>query len=501
MTRVLFMALAGLAALALPATAQTDDQIDVVAQFEIQGPEPSTVGYIFWRMGIAETLVRADREGRLIPALASEWSASADGLAWTFTLRDGVRFHDGTPLTSEAVANALEIARAKPGPQAGLPITAIEAQDRKVVITLSEPQAALPAYLSEYHALILAPASYGPDGAGVAIIGTGPYRLTELTPPLGLEAESFPEYWGEQPAIGKVAYRGVSRVETRALSAEAGDANFVFGLDPASIARLAMSDTVEILSTPVPRTMLLKLNAGLAALSDSRARHALSQAIDRDGIARAILRMDEGADQLFAPALDGWHNDALTPLAYDPEAARATLAELGWLPGPDGILTRGGERFALTLTTYPDRPELPLVASALEQQFRAIGVDVTLNVTNSSEIPAGHADGSLQMGLVARNYGTIPDPVGTIREDFVAGADWGAMGWSDARATELIDGLARGEGGNAERGEVAAILHEQLPVIPIIWFNQTAAVSSDLEGAWIDPFEQSFGLQDLRWAE
>ena len=501
MKRLRLATVAALALFAGPSFAATDDTLDVVAQFEIQDQDPSTVGYVFWRMGIVETLVQADATGRLLPALASEWTSSEDGLTWTFKLREGVTFHDGSPLTAEAVVNALEIARSKPGPQADLPIVGMTAEDGQVVIKLSEKWAALPAYLSEYHAVILAIASYGPDGKAENVVGTGPYRMTEITPPLGLKAEAFADYWGEKPAIPKVTYRGVSRVETRALSAESGDADFVFGLDPASIARLGMSDKVQILTTPVPRTMSLKLNTELPQFADPKARLALSQAIDRDGIAKAILRMEHGAGQIFAPSLEGWHNDALEPLGYDPEAAKAALAELGWQAGPDGILTKDGARFSVTLTTYPDRPELPLVANVLEQQFRAIGVEVILNVANSSDIPAGHADGSLQMGLVARNYGTIPDPVGTIREDFVTGADWGAMGWTNARVTELVNGLVHGEGGNAERGEVAAILQAELPVIPVIWFNQTAAVSSDLEGAWIDPFEQSFGLQDLRWKE
>lgn len=67
------------------------------------------------------------------------------------------------------------------------------------------------------------------------------------------------------------------------------------------------------------------------------------------------------------------------------------------------------------------------------------------------------------------------------------------MGWSDPREAGPVDGLAQ--------GEVAAILHEEMPAIPVIWFYRKAAVSSGLEGAWIDPFEQSLGLQALRWAE
>lgn len=489
-------------AAATPALA--DDTLDVVAQFEIQSPEPSTSGYVFTRMGVAETLTNADPEGKLVPGLAADWSVAEDGLTWTFSLQDNVQFHDGTALTPEAVANALNIARSKPGPLAKTPVTDIDATDATdgaVVLTLSEPFAALPAYLAHYSAQILAPAAYGDDGAGQQVIGTGPYRITELTPPLGLKAEAFPDYWGEAPHVPHVTYSGVSRVETRALMAESGEADFVFGLDPASVARLGMLDGVTVHSVAIPRTLLLKVNSGHDALSEPEARQALSLAIDRIGIAKAVLRYPEGATQLFPPSVGEWHNATLPPLAYDPEAAKALLADLGWTPGADGILTRDGKPFAITLTTYPDRPELPLVAAVLEQQFRAIGVDLTINTTNSSEIAAGHADGTLDLGLIARNFGLIPNPIGTVLSDFAPTGDWGAMGWENAEMVELARSVGRGDGGDAERARMAGILQTELPVIPIAWYMQTLAVNDAVKGTIIDPWERTFGLQGLRLSE
>lgn len=492
---------AAIALLGTSALAQSDGTLDVVAQFEIQAPEPSTSGFIFTRMGIAETLVNADAEGQLTPGLATEWQVSADALTWTFTLRDGVMFHDATSMTADAVVNALEIARGKPGPLANLPITGIVAGDGEITVTLSEPMAALPAFMAEYRSQILAPSSYGPDGEGVQIIGTGPYRVTDLQPPLSLDATAFADYWGAAPHIADVSYSGVSRVETRALMAESGEAEFVFGLDPASVSRLGLVDSVEVLSVAIPRTLLIKVNAGHAFLKEPEARRALSLAIDREGLARAVLRYPEGATQLFPPSVAGWHDADLAPLGHDIDAAKALLAGLGWQEGGDGLLTRDGAAFALTLTTYPDRPELPLVAAVLEQQFRAIGVALTINTTNSSEIPSGHQDGSLELGLLARNFALIPDPIGTVLSDYAGNGDWGSMNWPNDDFAALVRGIARGEGGDPERTTAAGILQAELPIIPIAWYQQTLAVSDRVEGAIIDPFERSFGLQGMRWAE
>ncbi|MGR3453959.1 ABC transporter substrate-binding protein [Pseudooceanicola sp.] len=494
------LALVAAAAIAAASPAMADDTLDVVAQFEIQSPEPSTSGYIFTRMGVAETLTNADPEGVLTPGLATEWSVSEDGLTWTFTLREGVQFHDGTPMTPDTVVNALETARGKPGPLAATPITGIQAGDGTVVLTLSEPFAALPAYLAHYSAQILAPAAYAAGGAGVELIGTGPYMVTDLAPPLSLKATVFPDYWGAAPHVPNVSYAAVSRVETRALMAESGEADFVFGLDPASVARLGMTDAT-VHSVAIPRTLLMKVNASLPALAEPEARRALSLAIDREGIAKAVLRYPVGATQLFPPSVGEWHQESLEPLAYDPEAAKALLTDLGWTPGSDGILTRDGERFALTLTTYPDRPELPLVAAVLEQQFRTIGIELTIDTTNSSEITSRHADGSLELGLIARNFGLIPNPVGTVLSDYAPTGDWGAMGWQNDEIVDLARSVGRGDGSEAERVRIAEILQTELPIIPIAWYRQTLAVAQGVEGTIIDPWERTFGLENLKLAQ
>lgn len=481
--------------------ALADNTIDVVAQFEIQSPEPSTSGYIFTRMGVAETLTNADPDGVLTPGLATEWSTSDDRLAWTFKLRDNVRFHDGSGLTAEAAASALNYARAKPGPLANTPIASVEPANGAIVLTLSEPFAALPAYLAHYSAQILAPAAYDANGAGVDVIGTGPYRITVLAPPLSFKAEAFEDYWGDAPHTPNVSYAAVSRVETRALMAESGDADFVFGLDPASVARLGLSDDVTVHSTAIPRTLLLKVNAAHPFLSDPNARRALSLAIDRTGIAKAVLRYPEGATQLFPPSVGAWHDTTLAPLSYDPDAAKTLLADLGWQTGGDGILERGGERFALTLTTYPDRPELPLVAAVLEQQFRAVGIDLSIDTTNSSEITSRHADGSLDLGLIARNFGLIPNPVGTVLSDYAPTGDWGAMGWQNDEIAALARSVGRGDSGESDRLRIAGILQTELPIIPIAWYRQTLAVAKGVEGAVIDPWERTFGLEKLKLAQ
>ncbi|MFC7704671.1 ABC transporter substrate-binding protein [Plastorhodobacter daqingensis] len=498
-----FAAAAAIAVTAFPlgAAAQNDGVLDIVAPFEIKGADPTTSGSIFIKMDVAETLVNADADGELVPGLATHWEVSEDGLVWRFHLRDGVVFHDGTPFTAEAAVRALSVARDKPGLLAQAPISAIEADAGDLLIRLTEPFAPMPAFLSEYRSLIYAPAAYAEDGSVEAVIGTGAYRVTRMEAPLKLTVEAFDAYWDGAPAVERAVYHSVGRAETRALMAESGDADYVFNLDPASVARLGTDDRLEVLSVSVPRSLLVKVNVAHPFLADIRARQALSLAIDRDGLAMAILRYPAGANQLFPPSMRAWHGQAVAPLDHDPDAARALLAELGWAPGPDGVLLRDGARFALTLTTYPDRPELPLTAAVLQQMFAEIGIEVTIDSTNSSEIPVRHGDGTLELALLARNFALVPDPLGTLLTDYAPAGDWGAMGWENAEFTALIRDLAQGAGDQAARDRAIEILQADLPVVPVAWYQQTAAVSRKITGAIMDPYERSIGLRHIRWSE
>lgn len=247
--------------------------------------------------------------------------------------------------------------------------------------------------------------------------------------------------------------------------------------------------------------VMLKVNAGHPFLKDVATRQALSEAINREAIGSAVLRYPAQATQLFPPAVGAWHNSSLTPLTWQPEQAKKQLAAAGWTPGPDGILQRDGKRFALTLTTYPDRPELPLIAMVIQQQLRQIGIDITLNSTNSSEIPVKHHDNTLELALIARNFALTPDPTGTLLQDYAPqGGDWGSMNWHNAEFDKALHQLTLADSPESH-ATLTRILQQELPVIPIAWYQQTAAVSKKLDGVTLDPFERSFGLRHIRWTQ
>lgn len=492
-------------------SATTGEVLTIVGPWEMTGLDPSRAGYMFSRMEVVETLLDVDDQGRLQPALARRWQVSGDGLQWRFELAPDRRFHDGSAVTPASVLACLQRAQARPGVLKLAQITAMRLDGAQLLVQLARPFSPLPYLLTHSSTQILAPSAFGPDGNVRSIIGSGRFAMASLSMPQQFDVVRFaahPDNAGSRTArrIEKARYISVSRAETRTLLIQSGQADMAFSLDPPSIRALQHSARAQLINTMLPRTTFIKLNTGHPWLADVRVRQAISLCIERQGIARALLRdPDLGATQLFPPAMRLWHDPALPSLRTDLVAARALLDAAGWQTAADGIRRNAaGERFELSLTTFVDRPELPLIATALQEEMRQVGVAVRVVIGNSSDIPAGHRSGALQLALAARNFGNLPDPVATLLQDFgPAGGDWGAMGWDDRQVSSTLAGLADGRidaaAEGAARARVAAVLQQQLPVIPVVWYRQTCAVSRRIRGASLDAFERSYRISSLQW--
>ncbi|WP_409522866.1 ABC transporter substrate-binding protein [Nitrincola sp. MINF-07-Sa-05] len=481
----------------------SNDTLSISGPFEFTNLDPSQSGYIYTRMQIVETLVDVEADGTLKAGLATAWEISDDLLEWRFQLREQVLFHDGQLMDAASVANSLTRALEKHGPLSNAPIESIQTDADQVVIRLQQPYNLLPAVLANYANVILSPAAYLADGSVEQLLGTGPYQLSSFQPPHKLGVSRFDQYWGGKAAISHAEYLTGHRGESRVLQARSGQADIAFTLDPASLNMLNREQHVAVHSDLIPRTILLKINSGHPFLEPVEARQALSLALDRSGIARAVLRVPGSeANQLVPSSLGDWYLDDLPATTQDQQLALELLASLAWTPGPDGVLTRNDERFALTLITYADRPELTVVATAIQAQLAEIGIEVNVSITNSSAIPAGHQDGSLEMALIARNYGFIADPLGVMIADFGSeqGGDWGAMNWANAYVPTAIEQLKTETSAEIYRQTAQSIarqIAEELPLIPIAFYTQQTAVNQRVQNFRFDPFERSYFLSEM----
>ncbi|WP_417585902.1 ABC transporter substrate-binding protein [Nitrincola sp.] len=484
-----------------------NNHLTVGGPFEFTSLNPSQNGYVFTRMGVVETLVDVSPEGELLPGLATHWEVSEDRLSWRFYLRDDVVFHDGRLMDATSVVNSLEGARQQHGTLAQVPVDQLQAGDGVVEITLSSPYHLLPAVLAHYANVVISPDSFDEEGRVTQLLGSGSFRLTSVAPPHKLRVERFEEYWGQVASIASAEYLTGHRGESRVLQARSGQTDISYTIDPASTGILSRVSHVNLHSELIPRSILIKVNSGHPYLKEVEARQALSLALDRSGIAAAVLRAPGSeANQLIPAPLGDWHVADLPPMERDMQQATALLDGLGWQLGADGVRVRDNQRFSLDLITYADRPELTVVATAIQAQLAELGVEVRVSVTNSSAIPAGHQDGSLEMALIARNYGFIADPLGVMLADFGAdkGGDWGAMQWDNTEVPALLKTLE--EETDPQRSReisqgIARMLAEELPLIPVSFYTQLTAVNQRVQNFRFDPFERNYYLNEMELSQ
>ncbi|NAW88517.1 ABC transporter substrate-binding protein [Photobacterium halotolerans] len=488
-----------------PPSSPAHQTLAISGPFEFNSQDMSKDGFLFSRLQVVESLVGINEQAELYPLLADSWQQSADGLSWAFNIRPEVKFHDGSLLTAEAAAQSLNQALAKPGVIRQVPIRSIQARDNQVIITLERPFHALPSVLAHYSTAIVIPGSFSDNGKIVALQGTGPYQIDALQPPHKAKASRFADYWGRKAHIETIEYLAGHRSESRALLAQSGQMDLVYTLDPISIESLKAANNLQLHVESMPRTVLVKLNNAHPFLNHKSVRQALSLALDREGIAQSVLRLPgSAAYQLFSPALGAWHIDQQATAQRNLERARDLLAEQGWQTNGQGLLERDGKVFHIQLITYADRPELPLIATALQAQWRELGIDVQISIDNSSAIPARHHDNSLEMALIARNFGTLADPLPLLMNDFATekGSDWGPMHWSSPTFSHLLAQLAAEPDSVQYRQlarQAAGLLADEMPLIPVTYYRQIVAVNDKISGFSFDPFEINYRVSEMQF--
>ena len=485
-------------------TPSKSNTLSISGPWEISSLDPSKQGYILTRMQVIETLLNVDDHGTITPGLATQWESRDEGLSWHIVLRKGVRFHDGSEMDAKAVVRSLGYAKRKHGTLNKAQVSRISVvKNDEVKIELEKPYAAFASLLTNYSNAILSPASFELDGQVKTLYGSGPYQMESFSPPHKLTVKKFESYWDQPASIEFATYLTGHRAESRLLQAKSGEADIVFTLEPSMLSQLSGSDEVTVHSNLIPRTLLIKLNAGHEFLDPINARKALNMAIDRAAIATNVLG-SPGSEtaQLMPSSMSQWFIEGVETNPYDLAKAKQLLAELGWTPNASGMLERDGQPFTLTMMTYADRPELTTVATAIQAQWALLGVELNVDVTNSSMIPAGHQDGSLEAALIARNFGFSADPLPIISSDFaLGGGDWGTMNWSNAKVDAAISELVETSGANPQTNELSQIVVKEIwndsPVLPVSSYSQHTSVNKRVMSFKFDPFERDYFINKM----
>lgn len=357
---------------------------------------------------IYDRLIYKTQEGEYYPWLASEWSISEDGLVYTFTIRDGVTFHDGTALDAEAIR--INLQRWVDDRSAnGVPVSSVTAEGNMVTITLSEAHGPLLHDLSEPVHGIVAPSSIEAfskeercaGGPGVTI-GSGPFKVVARTQGQDLILERNDDYaWPsaaaqhEGPAyLERIELRFLTEDSVRVGAVESGQADIAAGIPAISVANIEANPALQLLRTEQPGIpWSFWLNQSRGPLGDQKVREALRIGVDYPSLVTAVfLGTASPAYSAITPGI---------PLAYDAsqegrwsfdaDAAKALLDEAGWSEiGADGIRVKDGERLTLTdlTATNWNNQQRELFAQGIQAGLQAIGVEYSREVLDFATVDA-----------------------------------------------------------------------------------------------------------------
>ena len=478
-------------ALAATQAAAADLRIGFNAEITSADPHVHAVANRNVWMHVYEPLVRQDAQLRAAPGLARGWRAM-DPVTWNFTLRPNVQFHDGSPMTAEDVKFSIDRARAMPGARtlrAYLKdIDSVTVVDPMTIqVKTVAPNPALPDNLSLVVVLPRAIGKVDEDAfaQGKVAIGTGPYKFGEWVRGQRVVLARNDKYWGDREPWDKVSFEFIPKEPARATALLTGAVDIINGASSSVVEALRRNPSIEQTSTVSymlnylfmdqrPTTPLVTDAAGKPLptnpLTHLRVRQALSLAIDREVIARKVMKGDsEPAGQVVPEGFFGFDPALKAPRA-DAAKARALLTEAGF---PQG--------FQMTLYCTNDRYLSDAkVCEALGQMFTQAGIKTAIQ-TQPYAVVLGKAQGSkpdasdlsiAMMGIGAVSGDSLQPMIATLHSrDAKAGTgqnNYGRYGNAKldaliAQANKTISPVER----EALQKQAAQLAAEDLGIIPL----------------------------------
>ncbi|MDD9745926.1 MULTISPECIES: ABC transporter substrate-binding protein [Marinovum] len=486
------------------AQAQTPPGVLIVGQIaEPKALDPAAVTAVNdFRilMNVYDGLVRyKDGTLEVEPALATDWEINEDGTVYTFTLREGVRFHDGSPFNAEAVKFNFDrmLNEDHPFYETGpFPLSfffsaveTVEALDEQTVrFTLNAPYAPFLSNLAYPTGLIVSPAAVEEHGAnfGRNPSGTGPFRFAEWRSNEAVVVEANADYWDGAPELQAVVFRPITDANTRTAEMLAGGIDLMVEVPPVALSEF-QDDSYAVHEQAGPHVWFLILNAKEGPFADRRVRQAANYAVNKSALVSEVL---EGTAEVAAgptpPAFAWAYNESLEPYPYDPDKARELIAEAG----ADGAeltfyVTEGGSGMLDPIA----------MGTAIQADLEAVGFDVTIETyewnTFLGEVNPG-LEGKADMAEMAWMTND-PDTLPFLALRTEAWPDKGGFNsgyYSNPKVDELLE-AARVATDQEERArlykEMQTIVQEDAPWVFVANWKQNAVTSDRVENFTLQP--------------
>lgn len=432
--------------------------------------DPSTIlttSDISYSLMVHDGLTRSS-EGEpgtpLYPQLAESWEMSEDALTYTFSLRQGVTFHHGSPLTAQDVAFTMQRLL---DPDLGLSLHSTLSSflervevvdDHTITFYLARPSVTLPYILSNPGTQIL-PHDRTDEQRATEPSGTGPFRFVENVPGERTVLARNENYWeAGVPYLDEVHLLEIPEAATRIASLTSGTVDVIAQVGIENLPVLTNTEEIQILKSLQGTFAIFAMNVTAEPFDDLRVRQAFKHAIDRNVLEQVVLQGNGIVvnDQPVMPASPLWAD--IPALAYDVEKAKSLLAEAGYADGLE-----------VTLTVAEVTPHIVDAAVVIQEMLQEANITVQIQ-----RVPAGSywAEHYMQTPFFVDYWSSASEPDIDLSMGYVTGAAYNASGWSDPQVDALVV-QSHGERDLPARKELSAtiqqmISHEGGVIIPYL---------------------------------
>jgi peptide/nickel transport system substrate-binding protein len=428
------------------------------------------------------------------PALATEWDVSEDGKTWTFKLRQGVKFHDGSNFTADDVVFSFMRVLDENHPQydviqggwsylgylMGDVINDVrKIDDYTVEFDLNEKFAPFLTYMGYYSQFIVSQEAFEKWGADFVKhpTGTGPFKYEKWNKGEFVQLVANENYWGEKAKIDKLVFKVVPESSTRLLELQTGQVDAIKGIDPAQIEKIKSNEDLKMLSIAGANIAFVGINTTKEPFNNVKVRQAMNYAIDMDKLVDSIYEGNgTRATNLLPPTVFSF-DDTVGPYEYNPEKAKQLLSEAGY---PDGFEME----FHTFLKARPYISKPVDVAEVMKADLENVGIKVKIITNEFSTLT--DVIRSMKYDVAMSGWYDVPYPSNFLK---VMALEASSTGYAP---DDLIE-LANKALSTYDRDEQVKLyqelqqkLHEAAPMIPIAHNNYTAAVRSNVEGFKLD---------------
>lgn len=445
---------------------------------------------LFISVNVYDTLLRTTKDGTNVePGLATKWDSSADGLTWTFTLRDGLKFSDGSAMKASDVKASLDMARA--GEKSAWKdvykaIKEVAASDDKTVkITLSQPYAPLLSVLAMFSSAVL-PADMAKatdtkdydNALAWKTKGTGAYYSEGWKKGDPIVLKRNPNYWKGTPALDEVRIEYVPDDNTRVLKLQGGETDVVDFVPFSQIAALSAQPNVKAQTFSIQQSAFIILNNSKPPLNDVKVRQALNYATDKEAIIKNVYFGQ--ASVMNSPIPKGtFYDKSLPGYPYDLEKAKKLMSE-----------SSGAAGFKMDMQVRSGNTNFANTAVILKEAWAKIGVTVDIQTLDTAVVRTNYREGNF-MSTPTAWTNDMNDPTEIVNYAMRGGASPFSY-WTRYNNPDLNDKITKADleqdakKREAQYSEIQKIYLEAAPLAFIAYLGATAGWRSNVEGFFID---------------